>query len=428
MAQTFENSNKRQNLKGLMANPKSRTIIIVMGALVFFMILVGFLSRGGQQAPAAGDSGTESIQAPSVEGSPGTVQDARYQDAVEQQNAQRLEQAQQNQTTVLPTLTGPTEVVPLDPLAATPTEEIVVPQPQVVTVAPVQEMPQPQQAVQQVEAAPAMTEQDVTSTKRYQSIEQQVNGYLQSFGAPTAFQEFAYNGVDPRQNQQGGEAPATGINGGAPAAGAIASMGQGNMAGGAGNGASDSSSRPSASLVRAGTIVPAVLLTSLRSDAPGPVLAQIVSGPLAGARVLGTFQATEKEIVVQFQTLSKPGEASSFRIDAYAVNSNLGTGLATNVDNHYFRRYGLLLASGFLQGYGQAIGRSGTTTTVTDGGGVIITQDELNSGQIARVALGQAGSTVAADIQSASDVDPTVYVDAQKGGGLAIGLLFMNDF
>lgn len=412
MAQTFDTSTSRKNIKGLMANPRTRTIVLFMLALLAAIFLIGFLSSGKQQAADQG-SGTRGVRAPDVQARPGTVTDARYQDAVRDQNEERLQAARQSGTTVLPTLTGPTAQVPLDPLdnARTPTAATpALPQPQPVPTLPSQPQPQP---VQQA-AAPAPAPVDVTKTARYKTVESQIMGYMQAWGASNAMQEFAYNGVVlPEPEAQ----PMTGIPG-APGAQQGASQAQGSAP----------AARRGASFVRAGTIVPAVLMTSINSDTPGPVLAQVVSGPLAGARLLGSFQSTEKQVVVRFNVLSMPGEDSSFSINAYAVNAALGTGLATDVDNHYFRRYGLLLAAGFLSGYGDAIARSGTTTTVTDGGGVIITQDDLTSREINRVALGEAGSAIAGDIQQASRVRPTVKVEGKDGAGVPIGLLFMSDF
>ena len=419
MSQTFENGNARKNIKGLFANPRTRTILLVTGALVAVMLLVGFWPKGQQQSSQA--TGTQTVQAPNVQARPGTVTDSRYQDAIQAENDARLKAAQEQGKTVLPTLTGPNNQASLDPLDNTraPTNPATVPQPQpIAQPTPPPAQPQPQ-AVAPTPAAAAPAAVDVTRTARYKSVEEQIKGYMKAWGAPGAQQEFDYVGQGgPHSSNATG--PATGIPTGEGAQqAAVASTAPAAPA---------ATTTKGASFVRAGTIIPAVLMSSINSDTPGPVVAQIVSGPLAGARLLGNFQSTEKEIVVRFSTLSMPGQPRSFSINAYAVNSNLGTGLATDVDNHYFRRYGLLLAAGFIKGYGQAIGRAGTTTTVTDGGGVIITQDELSDSKIAKVALGEAGTTVASDIQQASRVRPTVKVNGKDGSGVPIGLLFMNDF
>src|SRR5690606_12018046 len=46
-------------------------------------------------------------------------------------------------------------------------------------------------------------------------------------------------------------------------------------------------------IIPAGTIEYAQLVTEANTDAPGPVMAQIASGPLAGARLIGSFQSTD---------------------------------------------------------------------------------------------------------------------------------------
>lgn len=420
MAQTFEdnnsNNNSRKNLQGLWANPRSRTMILIMGGLVVAMLVVGFLSSGGQKAAPA-SSGTQAVSAPSINALPGTVVDRSYQQAVKSENEERLHQAQQSGKTVLPTLEAPAAAPSLDPLAnavapATAPPVVQVPVPQQVTP---QENPSAEFAASQKPAQQNATasSSDISRTERYKQVQSQLQSYMKSWVAPTGNQEFAFNGQMPKE-----EANTT--SGGTSGAG---SLGGGDQAQSQTKGA-----QSGPSFVRAGTIVPAVLLSALNSETPGPVLAQITSGPLAGARLLGTFQSSNKQIVVQFRTLSMPSQPHSFSVNAYAVNGSLGTGLATSVNNHYLRRYGLLLAAGFVQGYGQAIGREGTTTAISDTGSVIVTQDQLSSGKITKVALGQAGSTVAGDIQREARIAPTVKVEGKDGAGVPIGLLFMSDF
>jgi intracellular multiplication protein IcmE len=408
MAQTLnDNSNTKKNLKGLWTNPRNRTVLLIVGAAALAMLVVGVMNRGGQ-APAD-TGGTRSVAAPNVQSTPGLVTDREYQEQVAAQNQRRLEEAQKSGATVLPTLQSASQAPSLDPLSnvpqtAPPAAQVVAPGP---VVAPVVQAPQVAPAAA-APAAPAPTAVDVTRSARYKSVYDQLTGYAKTWVGVAGTQEFAYNGVLPEPPQASAEE---------------ASAGQASASGTAGA----TTEKKGAAFVRAGTIVPAVLLTSINSDTPGPVLAQITSGPLAGSRVLGRFQASEKEVVVQFNTISMPGHNRSFSVSAYAINEGLGTGLATDVNNHYWRRYGLLLAAGFVKGYGQAIRLSGTQTTVTDGGGVIVTQD-LNDSKIAKVALGEAGTSVASEIEQASSIRPTVKVENKDGNGVPIGLLFMSDF
>lgn len=401
-------NSRKNNLKALWQDPRKRVMILIMGALVTTMLVVGMIGSGDDDV---GNTGTQTVDAPSVEARPGLVSDREYVEAIQAENAERVEEARASGDTVLPTLSSGVEPPPLDPLANAPAPEAVAPpageviQPQPVLATP------PSAAPSTVPQAPVQsqpTTQDLSRTERYKNVEAQIQNYMQAWAPVSGAQEFQYNGVMPRET---------------PPAAAPAAASSGSQAA-----TSPAQARPGASFVRAGTIVPAVLITPINSDVPGPVVAQIVSGPLAGARVLGSFQATEKQVLVRFQTLSMPGQPKSFGINAYAVNEGLGTGLATDVDNHYLRRYGLLLAAGFMEGYGRAISRSGTTTHVTDGGGIIVTQDELSSDEIRKVALGQAGTTLAGEIAQRSNVPPTVKVEGRDGAGVPIGLLFMSDF
>lgn len=413
MAQTLDdNSNTKKNLKGLMANPRTRTIILILTAGCLAMIVIGYMKSGGQAPTESG--GTRSVAAPNIQATPGLVTDRSYQQEVAAQNQQRLQDAQKSGTTVLPTLQSENQAPSLDPLsnasqATTPAPQVVMPGPVVAPV--VQPGPTVAPTATPVAAAPAPSAVDVTRSARYKSVYDQMTGYAKTWVGVAGSQEFAYNGVLPT--------PPSAAEGEGQGA-------SGSTAGGAAQ-APAAQEKKGAAFIRAGTIVPAVLLTSINSDTPGPVLAQITSGPLAGSRVIGSFQSSEKEVVVQFRTISMPGHTRSFSVSAFAVSEGLGTGLATDVNNHYWRRYGLLLAAGFVKGYGQAIQLAGTQTTVTDGGGVIVTQD-LDDSQIAKVALGQAGTTVAGELQQASRVRPTVKVENKDGNGVPIGLLFMSDF
>lgn len=71
-------------------------------------------------------------------------------------------------------------------------------------------------------------------------------------------------------------------------------------------------------LLPAGQIAYAQLLTEANSDVPGPVLAQIVSGPLNGNRILGSFQVQEELLTLTFNTVVIDGVSQG--IDAIALD------------------------------------------------------------------------------------------------------------
>ena len=52
-------------------------------------------------------------------------------------------------------------------------------------------------------------------------------------------------------------------------------------------------------LIPAGTIEYAQLVLEANTDAPGPVLADIMSGPLAGSKLLGSFTSTDDYLILK---------------------------------------------------------------------------------------------------------------------------------
>lgn len=177
---------------------------------------------------------------------------------------------------------------------------------------------------------------------------------------------------------------------------------------------------------KAGDILHAVLDTGVNSSEPSPIMATIVSGQYKGAKILGRFAKSGKKVVLQFSTMSIPGYPTSVKINSIAIDPETKrTSMATDVDNHYFLKYGVLLAATFLKGYSNAIANQGTTTTVTPLGGIIQTQNELSSKDINRKAMGEVGQELASQTkQSIAGLEPTVYVEA----GTPMGVLFMEDF
>ncbi|MDR3450967.1 MAG: DotG/IcmE/VirB10 family protein [Alphaproteobacteria bacterium] len=176
-------------------------------------------------------------------------------------------------------------------------------------------------------------------------------------------------------------------------------------------------------VVAAGTVSYAQLLTEANSDVPGPILAQIVSGPLAGARAVGSFQVSdgyEKYLVLKFSLADAKGK--DYQINAYALDpdTTLG-GMATEVDERYFTRVILPAAAGFLQGMGQAIGQ-GNSTITTNGQTTITTLAGNGYKQGIYNGLGQAAQTMGSFFQNQANLTkPLVRVAA----GTPIGMFFV---
>lgn len=179
-------------------------------------------------------------------------------------------------------------------------------------------------------------------------------------------------------------------------------------------------------LVKAGDILSAVLLTGVNSKEPSPVIAQVVSGRFKGARLIGGISVVGKKVVLTFTTISLPGESSSKPIQAVAIDLDTSrTALASDVDNHYFLRYGLLAAASLVKGWATAVSNNNQVTRVSDSGTITINTGDKSSKQINREALGELGGDIASEIRnSRNELKPTIYVDKD----IAIGILFLQDF
>lgn len=178
-------------------------------------------------------------------------------------------------------------------------------------------------------------------------------------------------------------------------------------------------------LLKAGDTLNAVLETEIKSDEPSPVLARIVGGKYNGSKAVCGLQANGEKVLVQCTRLNMPTLTKSVTVSLVAIDpTSTRTGLATDVDHHYFQKYVVGLGAAFVKGYAEGLSRQNTTTTVNALGGVVVSQGTLSSKDIAKQGIGEMGKTIGDDIkQNTSNLRPTVYVAA----GTAIGLMALDD-
>lgn len=248
----------------------------------------------------------------------------------------------------------------------------------------------------------------MVSQQKAEQLQQQTQGLM----AGQASQLMAA-WVSPMQQYVGGNPPAA-----ADATGAGGGAGGGVTPAG---GAAGAAAQPP--VVKAGTVMFAVLVTSVNSDQPGPILANVVEGKFKGARILGSLTNQGQTVMLSFNTLNLPDISKTVRINAYAIDPNTArTGLSSHTDNHYWLRYGSLFASAFLQGYGEALSKSGQTI-ITNGLAVEKVYPDLSPAGKFFVALGNVGTQYSNRLGNIVNTPPTVYVNS----GTAIGLLFVED-
>lgn len=176
-------------------------------------------------------------------------------------------------------------------------------------------------------------------------------------------------------------------------------------------------------LLKAGAVLYAVLVTSVSSDEPGPVMATVVGTQFKGAKLLGTLVNQGQKVLLTFNVMTLPDVDKSISINAIAIDPDTArTALSSDTDNHYLLRYGSLFASALMQGYGQAILQSGATV-VSNGLNTVTTSPTLSNKQQLLSALGTVGQNWSAVVRPIFNTPPTVQVY----GGTGLGILLLAD-
>ena len=175
-------------------------------------------------------------------------------------------------------------------------------------------------------------------------------------------------------------------------------------------------------LVPAGEIAYAQLLTEANSDSPGPILAQIVSGPLAGSRVLGSFQVQKELLTLNFDTVIVDGVSIPIQGVALDPNTTLPA-MATDVDHRYLQRVALPMAAAFVEGLANAVSESGLTTVSIEGEVVAEETEDASNEQEVASGIEEAGQELRDILDDmADDIEVLVRVEA----GTPMGILFLQ--
>ena len=171
--------------------------------------------------------------------------------------------------------------------------------------------------------------------------------------------------------------------------------------------------------LRVGDMARARMLNGLNSDLPGPAIAEIVEGPLAGSRVSGSFSTMRSAagLALDFSTISLP-DGRDLPISAIGLSPWTGGKVTrSRLDPRYAQRYGGLVFSGAITGATGAITGSGTHTTVSNGT-VIVERDEATRHQIIAAGLGQAAGAVASDL--ASRIPDGALIELDRGAPIVV--------
>lgn len=174
----------------------------------------------------------------------------------------------------------------------------------------------------------------------------------------------------------------------------------------------------------AGDIEYGQLLLEANSDVPGPVLARLASGPLRGSRVIGGFEVANKKLVLTFNTVIING--ISVPMNGVAIDPGTSLpGLATEVDNRYFKRVILPAAAAFIEGAAEAVSKSGRTTVTIQGDQSIQATENQNQDEDEEIAAGveEAAQEIGQILdQEAQATQVLVRIES----GTPVGILFLE--
>jgi intracellular multiplication protein IcmE len=178
---------------------------------------------------------------------------------------------------------------------------------------------------------------------------------------------------------------------------------------------------PGLLLVPATEIEYAQTLIEANSDVPGPVLAQIVSGTLKGAKILGSFSKSEELLTLTFSSAVINDEVIPINAIALDPATSLPA-MATDVDYRYFRRIVLPAAASFIEGMASAIEESGRTTVTVSRDTVAEETEETSDEQEVASGVTEAGQKIGEILDDMADVETLVRIRS----GTPMALLFLD--
>lgn len=398
----FEGFNTDSSGKSLLNNPLFK-VAVIGGALA--LIIVGIILFGGRN-----DDEAMSLVggAQKVSETPGEAETSPdYRERIEDVNQQNYEEAIKSGSSAIPMLTTPTD----DLLALPPRDEIQAEDP-LERWRRLQAEREERAAQQQQTSAPqGPTPEQTARTEAIMALSEGMLSQMQSvLETPKTYtiQWMDVTSADYLEELAAEEAAA-----------AKAVQDELDKA------AEEAAAEEVEIILPAGTIEYGQTLIEANTDSPGPVLATILSGPMIGSRILGSFKKNDDTLTLEFNKIIYNGVDYDIQAIALDPDTTLPA-VATDVDRRYFKRLILPTASAFISGVAEAVAESGrTTVTINNDGSTTSTTDTTDLDLEEQLAEGveTAGNRVSAFVdEEASRVMPLIKVAA----GTPIGILFLE--
>lgn len=201
--------------------------------------------------------------------------------------------------------------------------------------------------------------------------------------------------------------------------------------GGGGNGSGDSASSSFEEveeievIIPAGKIVYGQMLLEANSDVPYTVLAEMVSGPLKGWKLLGEFAVLDdvELLGIEFE-MAVNDEGKQYEIEAVMLDPDTGlAGLRTDIDHRYLKRVVFPAAAEFISGYASAIAESGRTSVTVTGETVTTAENPTTDEQEVATGVEEAADEIANILDEIGDVEVKIIIEA----GTPIGVFFTQN-
>ncbi|BFL66196.1 DotG/IcmE/VirB10 family protein [Roseomonas mucosa] len=177
-------------------------------------------------------------------------------------------------------------------------------------------------------------------------------------------------------------------------------------------------------LMPAGRGLYAHTVLAVSSETGGPIVLQADSGPIAGARLIGSFNRAgqSNRLVVRVTRVQYQGQTMPADGIVVAPDS-METAVATSVDQRMLERFVLPAAAAFIAGLGQAVATTSNTYGQIGalGGTSFITR--LNPEQQLAVGAGGAAQQVGRALEQAAPRGPTIHLAANA----PVGIMFLQD-
>ena len=180
-------------------------------------------------------------------------------------------------------------------------------------------------------------------------------------------------------------------------------------------------------VVDAGEILYGVLKHNMNSDYIKDVAVKIVgraqNDPLNNATAFGKFELKYDNIVLTFSKI-KLKDGKMVAMNGVALDpATTDAGLQSDIDHHYWYRFGGLFAATMLQGTSEAVGESGERTEKTNISGTTETFSGLKGDKLALRAMGKVGEGFSGILASNVSRPVTVTVDA----GTEMAIILFDD-